>query len=106
MRIASDRKDLLGPEDGWSLAPVVVWMLTRGRLLTDPIALVNGLMEKLDEAGARIDRLRFASGTIHPQVFAWGAVWSRGTGARILTAGHDVQLTETYRESPIRIVRE
>ena len=106
MRIAPDRRDLLGPEDGWSLAPVVVWLLTRGRLLTDPIELVNGLMAKLDEAGARVDRLRFVSGTLHPQLLAWGAVWSRGAGAQILTADRGVHLSDAYMDSPIKIVRE
>lgn len=106
MRIAPKRQDLLGPEDGWSLAPVVVWLLTEGRLATDPIVLVNGLMARLDEAGARIDRLRFVSGTLHPQVIAWGAVWSRGAGAQILTAEHGVHVSDTYQGSPIKIVRE
>jgi adenylate cyclase len=106
VRIAPRRQELLGPEEGWSLAPVAVWLLTAGRRITDPVQLLEQLMAELDQAGARIDRLRFASGTIHPQVFAWGAVWSRGAGARILTAGHSVQITEAYRDSPIRIVRE
>lgn len=106
MRVALTRQDLLGPEEGWSLAPVVVWVFTKGRLLTDPVALVNGLMEKLDEAGARIERLRFVSGTLHPQVVTWGVVWSRGVGAQIATAGYGVLLSDAYHGSPIRAVRE
>jgi adenylate cyclase len=106
VRIAPKRQELLGPEEGWSLSPVAVWLLTQGRLIADPIALVNSLMAQLDEAGARIDRLRFVSGTLHPQVAAWGAVWSRGASARILTAGHGVHLTDAYHGSPIQVVRE
>lgn len=106
MRIAPKRLELLGPEEGWSLSPVAVWLLTRGRLLTDPLELVNSLMAQLDEAGAHIDRLRFVSGTLHPQVVAWGAVWIRGAGAQILTAEHGVHLSDTYHGSPIQVVRE
>lgn len=106
LHIAAKRDEMLGPEDGWSLAPVVVWLLTKGRFLTDPIALVNGLMAQLDEAGARIDRLRFVSGTLHPQVIAWGVVWSRGGGAQLVSAEHGVHLSDAYLTSPIKIVRE
>lgn len=106
IRIAPKRESLLGPEEGWSLAPVAVWMATEGRRITDPVALVNGLMKELDAVGARIDRLRFVSGTLHPQVLAWGAVWSRGAGAKILTADHSVHLSEVYHGSPIQIVRD
>jgi len=106
VRIAPKRQNLLGPEDGWSLAPVAVWLLTEGRRLTEPVALMDGVMAQLDEAGARIDRLRFVSGTLHPNVIAWGAVWSRGAGAQVLKADHGIHLSEAYRGSPIQIVRE
>ncbi|MGQ0512686.1 MAG: adenylate/guanylate cyclase domain-containing protein [Betaproteobacteria bacterium] len=106
IQIAPKRQELLGPEDGWSLAPVAVWLATDGRRITDPMALVNALMAQLDAVGARADRLRFVSGTLHPQVVAWGAVWSRGTGAQIITADHGVHLSEAYHGSPIQIVRD
>ncbi|MBC7803397.1 MAG: adenylate/guanylate cyclase domain-containing protein [Candidatus Parcubacteria bacterium] len=70
------------------------------------MALVNGLMAQLDQAGARIDRLRFVSGTLHPQLLAWGAVWSRDSDAQILTADRGVQISDAYLNSPIKIVRE
>jgi adenylate cyclase len=99
------RRGLLGPEDGWSLAPVAAWLYIEGRRIVDPVALVNALMGRLDAAGASVDRLRFVSGTLHPQVLAWGAVWVRGTGAQIVTADHGVQLSDEYPGSPIQIVR-
>jgi len=105
VRIAHKRESLLGPEEGWSLAPVAVWLATEGRRITDPVALVNALMAQLVEVGARIDRLRFVSGTLHPQVLAWGAVWNHDGGAKIITADHSVQLSDSYHGSPIQIVR-
>ncbi len=100
------RRGLLGTDEGWSLAPVAAWLAIEGRRLSDPVALVNALMGRLDAAGARVDRLRFVSGTLHPQVLAWGAVWKRGAGAQILTADHGVQFSPEYAGSPIKLVRE
>ena len=100
------RRGLLGPEDGWSLAPVAAWLAIEGRTIADPVALVNALMSRLDAAGARVDRLRFVSGTLHPQVLAWGAVWNRDGGAQIVTADHGIENTESFAGSPIQIVRQ
>jgi adenylate cyclase len=99
-------KSLFGPEEGWSLAPVAAWLLTEGRKLTEPIALINGLAAKLDEAGAHVDRLRFTSGTLHPQLLAWGAFWNRGSGAELWEGRHGILETDAYVGSPAQFVRE
>ena len=97
---------LFGPEEGWSLAPVAAWLLTEGRRLTDAISLVNGLVARLDEAGARVDRLRFTSGTLHPQLLAWGAFWNRGAAAQLWEGRHGILETDAYLGSPAQFVRE
>ena len=51
------RRGLLGPEEGWSLASVAAWLMLEGRRITDPVALLGSLAERLDAAGARVDRL-------------------------------------------------
>jgi adenylate cyclase len=97
---------LLGPEEGWSLAPVAAWLYTEGRRLGEPIALINGLAAKLDEAGARVDRIRFTSGTLHPQLLAWGAFWNRGAPAQLWEGRHGILETDAYLGSPAQHVRE
>ena len=57
------RRGLLGPDEGWSLAPVAAWLAIEGRLILDPVALLNALAARLDAAGAPIDRLGFTLGT-------------------------------------------
>jgi adenylate cyclase len=99
-------KSLFGPEEGWSLAPVAAWLLSEGRRLTEPIALINGLAAQLDEAGAHVDRLRFASGTLHPQLLAWGAFWNRGSAAQMWEGRHGILETDAYLGSPAQAVRE
>jgi adenylate cyclase len=100
------RRGLLGPDDGWSLAPVAAWIAIEGRRILDPVELVNGLMARLQAAGAPVDRLRFVSGTLHPQVLAWGAIWQRDGGAQIVTADHGVEKSDAFPGSPIQVVRE
>jgi adenylate cyclase len=99
-------KSLFGPEEGWSLAPVAAWLLHEGRGLTEPIDLINGLAAQLDKAGAHVDRLRFTSGTLHPQLLAWGAFWNRGTGAELWEGRHGILETDAYVGSPAQAVRE
>ena len=95
---------LFGPTGGWSLEPVAAWLLTEGRFITDPMALAEALMERLDLAGARIDRMRISSGTLHPQLMSVGLSWSRGEAARFWAGEHGVQNTDAYIGSPIQHV--
>ena len=108
MAIDSDatRTTLFGPVEGWSLEPIGVWLLTEGRTLSDPVALVAGLMARLDTAGARVDRIRVGSETLHPQLIAWSVLWSRKVGARVETVENGLQTTEAYIGSPMQFVRE
>jgi len=75
-------------------------------MIRDPLALVDKLAAQLDRAGARIDRLRFTSGTLHPQLLAWGVFWSRGARARPWTGLHGVLASDAYKGSPAQYVRE
>jgi adenylate cyclase len=103
---ALTRRALLGPDQGWSLAPVGAWLILEGRRITDPVALLDALVERLDAAGARVDRLGFTMITIHPQVLAWGCYWNRREGTRPFTARHGVQESDAYIGSPSQYVRE
>ena len=108
MAIDSDttRTTLFGPSEGWSLEPVGAWLLTGGRRLSDPVALVAGLRARLDAAGARVDRIRVGSETLRPQLIAWSVLWNRKTGARVETVENGLQTTEAYIGSPMQFVRE
>lgn len=97
---------LFGPSRGWSLAPVATWLLTDGRLMTDARELVTALIARLETAGARIDRLRISSSTLHPQLAALGVSWSRGQEVQLWTGQHGVLNTEAYIGSPMQFVHE
>jgi len=100
------RRGLLGPDEGWSLAPVAAWLAIEGRLIGDPEKLLEGLSARLDAAGARFDRLNFSVATLHPQLLAWGCFWKRGDGAAMFLGRHGAQNSEAYIGSPLQYVRE
>ena len=104
MAVNLSRERLFGPVREWSLESVATWLLTEGRFLADPMTLTETMMEKLDAAGARIDRLRISSGTLHPQLAAVGLSWTRENGAQFWSGAHGVQQTEAYIGSPIQHV--
>ncbi len=103
---SAGRSLLFGPIEGWSLEPVAVWLLTEGRKLLDPAVLLTQLMARLDSAGACIDRVRISSRTLHPQLMALGAVWSRTAGAELSNGAHGIQESESYVGSPLQFVAE
>ena len=100
------RRGLLGPEEGWSLAPVAAWLAIEGRSITDPAVLITGLAERLDAAGARIDRLSISVATLHPQLIGWNYTWRRGEGVSNFKGRHGGQNSDAYVGSPLHYVRE
>ena len=101
-----NRRGLLGSEDAWSLAPIAAWLAIEGRLLVDPVMLLEQLAERLDAVGAKLDRLGFTLGTIHPQILAWGVFWTRDGGAAEFAGWHGVEHSDAYTGSPVQFVRE
>lgn len=103
---AATTSGLFGPSEGWSLEPIASWLLTEGRLLLDPAALLTALMARLDAAGARIDRVRISSRTLHPQLVALGVLWTRANGAQQQNGPHGVQESDAYLGSPMQFVNQ
>lgn len=103
---ATDTTTLFGPVGRWSLEPVAVWLLTAGRRIVNPRQFLNGLVAQLDAAGARIDRMRISSPTLHPQLAALGISWIRGEEAQLWTGMHGVMESDAYIGSPMEFVRE
>lgn len=97
-------EQLFGPARGWSLASVGTWLLTESRGIPEPRLFTEALMDKLDAAGARVDRLRITCGTLHPQLSAVGMSWSRGGSAQFWFGAHGVEASDAYIGSPIQHV--
>ena len=103
---ATDTTTLFGPVGRWSLEPVAVWLLTAGRRIVNPRQFLDGLVAQLDAAGARIDRMRISSPTLHPQLAALGISWIRGEVAQLWSGMHGVMQSDAYIGSPMEFVRK
>ena len=83
----------------WSIAPVIDWMMHKGRHLATREEVVGGICERVRAAGMPIDRVAFFLWTLHPQYAGVALFWD---GAKV-TMNHGVhgfQNTEFYRTSP------
>jgi len=88
------------PARGWRVRPVIDWLLREGRLIGDPLKLIDALAERLIAAGAPVWRLRFGFSSVHPQIAMWGYVWVRGRGAEVTQVGHGFESSEAFIGSP------
>jgi adenylate cyclase len=100
------RRGLLGPEEGWSLAPVAAWLMIEGRHIVDPLKLLDALALRLNAAGAGLERLGITIRTIHPQLLAWGCYWTRREGSRMFSGRHGTQNSDAFIGSPVQFVYE
>lgn len=99
------REKLLGPDEGWSLAPVAEWLLTEGQRADNGETLVAGLVARLNAAGFHFDRMRVSVETLHPQLIAWSVSWFRDQGTSIFLAPHGISLRDDFSGSPIQHIR-
>jgi adenylate cyclase len=99
------REKLLGPSEGWSLAPVAEWLLTEGQRAHNAEILVAGLTERLLRLGLPLDRLRLSIETLHPQLIAWSVSWFKDQGTSIFLAPHSINLRPDFKGSPIEHIR-
>ena len=84
----------------WRVQPVVDWLLREGRLIGDPLTLIDTLAARLIAAGAPVWRLRFGFSSVHPQIAMWGYIWVRGRGAEETHVGHGFESSEAFIGSP------
>jgi adenylate cyclase len=89
----------------WSVAPVIDWMMHKGRHLGTREEIVQGICERVRAAGLPIDRVAFFLWTLHPQYAGVALFWD---GAKV-TMDHGVhgfQQTGVYRNSPAARITE
>jgi adenylate cyclase len=83
----------------WSIAPVIDWMMHKGRHLQTREEVVGGICERVRAAGMPIDRVAFFLWMLHPQYAGVAVFWD---GQKV-TLGHGVhgfKETDSYRNSP------
>jgi adenylate cyclase len=94
-------------DSDWSLQPVIDWLVSAGRLITDNHRFTQELATQLAKSGAPVDGLRIMIRTLNPQVLAFTNFWSSTNNmTRTAIASHGVRSTDRYLGSPLQIVLE
>lgn len=83
---------------------VADWLVAEGRLLTDPVALVDAFCRRLIVAGVPLQRVRIGQSITHPLLSAWGVVWTAAKGGEDYVIDRKVLATSTFVGSPFEAV--
>ena len=83
----------------WSIAPVIDWLMHKGRHLATREEVVSGICERLRAAGLPIDRVAFFFFTLHPQ-YAGVALYWDGHKVTLNRGEHGFRSTQQYLTSP------
>jgi len=84
----------------WSIAPVIDWLMHKGRLMDSPKDVVEEICVRVRDAGMPIDRVGFFFWTLHPQYWGNAMFWD-GARIELLRAGPELREQDTYRNSPV-----
>jgi len=88
----------------WSVAPVIDWLLKKGRMLRTPQELVGELCARVRAAGMPLDRVGFFFWTLHPQYFGVAMFWD-GEQVKVLHGTRELLRSDTYLNSPAASIR-
>ncbi len=92
---------------GWNVQQVIDWVFTEGRHLRDSNSFVHQFAQRLDVAGAPVDRLMIGLRILHPQLVATSETWRRDTGTTLhIETVHEIRLSERYIGSPMQYLVE
>ena len=83
----------------WSAAPVVDWLLHKGRRLQSREEVVRELCERVRAEGMPIERVAFFFWALHPQYFGVALFWD-GRKVSVTPGSYEVMQSAEYRDSP------
>lgn len=89
----------------WSVAPVIDWLMHKGRHLATREEVVGGICERVRAAGLPIDRVAFFFFTLHPQ-YAGVALYWDGQKVTLNRGEHGFRSTQQYLTSPAARIRD
>ena len=89
---------------GWSITPVIDWLLHKGRFLATADALVGELCQRVRAQGMALDRVAFFFWTLHPQYFGVAMFWD-GAQVKVLHGTRELLRSESYLNSPSARIR-
>jgi hypothetical protein len=61
-------------------SPVLRWLMTDGRRITDPKSFLENFAMRLTESGVDVSRITTGVPVFHPQLYSYSGLWERGKG--------------------------
>ncbi len=83
-------------------SPVVGWLMTDGRRMTDPRSFLENFAMRLIEAGVDVWRITTGVPVLHPQLFSYSGLWERGQGVTERLYRADASQDAILANSPIK----
>ena len=79
------------------------WLITEGRMLGDPVAIVESYATRLVEAGVPLSRANIAQRFANPLLVAWGVIWTSDETSQYEVT-HEMLETSAFLGSPFDYV--
>ena len=89
----------------WSIAPVIDWLMHKGRHLESPERLVGALCPRVRDAGMPIERVGFFFWALHPQ-YSGNALFWHGDRVERLRGDPNLRQQPVYTSSPVARIAE
>jgi adenylate cyclase len=87
-------------------SPVIRWLMTDGRRITDPRIFLENFAMFLIEAGVHISRITTGVPVLHPQLFSYSGLWEQGKGVTERLYRADASQDAILANSPIKSAYE
>ena len=83
-------------------SPVIRWLMTEGRHITDAKSFLECFAARLRDAGVDVSRITTGVPVLHPQLFSVSSLWERGKGVTERRYRVDPSQDAILANSPIR----
>ena len=87
-------------------SPVIRWLMTDGRRITDPKSFLENFAMCLTEAGVDVSRIATGVPVLHPQLYSYSGLWERGKGVTERLYRADASQDAILANSPIKSAYE
>jgi adenylate cyclase len=84
--------------------PLIHWLLTGARRITEPKAFLSALADQLAAHGIEVSRLVSGVPILHPQVHSYSARWDRGMGVSERFFRLTAETMNVLENSPVKTV--
>jgi adenylate cyclase len=87
-------------------SPVIRWLMTDGRRITDPKSFLENFAMCLIEAGVDVSRITTGVPVLHPQLYSYSGLWEWGKGVTERLFRADASQDAILANSPIKSAYE